>query len=234
MLSGARRFWLVVVLWLCVLVCYVPAQAEAKTVHVLGGSFGSEGTGPGQFKEPLGVAVNNRTQDVYVVDSGNNRVEEFSSTGHEHCMNTLVNYGSVLSVRFSGPTLIAVDNSNNPLDPSDGDVYVVDSGHGVIDKFTETGTYVSQLTGRCEAEKESLPCGKSKFIPFTKDKSGIVGVAVDQAGMLWVDELSGRIYKFGDGEVNEYISSYETIYGGGLGPFAVDSEDNLYMKIWAR
>ena len=43
-------------------------------------SFGTEGTGAGQFKGPLGVAVDG-AGNVWVADAGNNRVEEFSSAG---------------------------------------------------------------------------------------------------------------------------------------------------------
>ena len=40
-------------------------------------SFGSYGTGPGQFNMPFDVAVDN-TGNIYVVDSFNNRVQKFS------------------------------------------------------------------------------------------------------------------------------------------------------------
>src|SRR6185312_14050883 len=64
-------------------------SAFAGREYVSGGSFGSEGSGNGQLEEPHGVAVNDSTEplvqpaagDVYVVDSGNNRVEQFSSAG---------------------------------------------------------------------------------------------------------------------------------------------------------
>src|SRR5580693_4537709 len=62
-------------------------SAFAAREYVQGGSFGEEGSGPGQFKEPTGVAVNDSAGliegagDVYVVDKGNDRVERFSSTG---------------------------------------------------------------------------------------------------------------------------------------------------------
>jgi DNA-binding beta-propeller fold protein YncE len=223
---GARRFTSMVAVWLCMaagcaLLWGTPAQA--KTVHVLAGSFGSEGTGPGQFKAPRGVAVNDTTHDVYVVDSQNNRVEQFNSTGL-----TLLgefNGSAAPTGAFSEPTQIAIDNSGTPLDPSAGDVYVVDSGHGVIDKFSETGAYVGQLTGRCEAEKESPPCGKSKLIPFG---SGIRGVAVDTTGMLWVAEFQGNVDNFSEALVNEYISTRETT--SGLSALGVDSEDDLYLQ----
>jgi NHL repeat len=51
------------------------APAFAARGHVFAGSFGSEGEGAGQFKEPQGVAVNQESGDVYVADRGNDRVE---------------------------------------------------------------------------------------------------------------------------------------------------------------
>ena len=110
-------------------------------------SFGSEGEGEGQFKEPQGVAVNEATGNVYVVDRGNGRVEEFSSTG---LVIGEIRGGASPTGRFVGPTGIAVDNSGSPLDPSAGDVYVVDQGHDVIDKFSAGGGYEGQLTGTPE------------------------------------------------------------------------------------
>lgn len=122
------------------------APALAKEVHVYESSFGSEGAGPGQFSEPAGVAVNDVTHDVYVVDRGNGRVEEFNSTG------------SVLLAEFNGsaaptgalsqPSEIAVDNSSNPLDPSREDVYVVDSEHGG-DRQVRCERHVCGSVDRC-------------------------------------------------------------------------------------
>ena len=202
------------------------APAQAKTVHVFAGSFGAEGTGPGQFKDPRGVAVNDTTHDVYVVDSLNNRVQEFNATGST-VIGEFNGAGSPTGV-FSEPTQVAVDDSGNPLDPSNGDVYVVDRGNGVIDKFSETGAFVGQITGRCAAEKESSPCPKSKEIPFTKGEFGVNGVAVDVAGVLWVDEYNGSIDDFTDALDNEYIRTVQQTSGQlALG---VDAEDNLYIQ----
>ena len=81
---NAHRMILATVAWLCAaagVLAFAGAPAQAKTVHVFAGSFGAEGTGPGQFKDPRGVAVNDTTHDVYVVDSLNNRVQEFNATG---------------------------------------------------------------------------------------------------------------------------------------------------------
>jgi hypothetical protein len=42
-------------------------------------SFGSAGSGAGQMLEPAGVAVNQVTGEIYVMDAGNNRVDEFNA-----------------------------------------------------------------------------------------------------------------------------------------------------------
>ena len=43
--------------------------------------FGEEGTGNGQFKGIGGIATN-KLGDVYVLDTGNHRVQEFSKEGN--------------------------------------------------------------------------------------------------------------------------------------------------------
>ncbi|HTZ63712.1 MAG TPA: hypothetical protein VMB51_06370 [Solirubrobacteraceae bacterium] len=70
----------------CLLICACPAEALEQRGHVLGFSFGGEGEGDGQFRlegaslkvsEAAGIAVSEATGDVYVVDRGNDRVEQF-------------------------------------------------------------------------------------------------------------------------------------------------------------
>lgn len=211
------------VLTVCTGLCVTTARA--RIVHVNEFQFGSEGAGSGQFMEPLGVAVNDVTHNVYVVDSGNDRVEEFSSNGS--VVLGEFNGFDAPTGSFSDPTQIAVDNSGNPLDPSNGYVYVVDSGHNVIDKFNEGGEYQGQITGRCEKEREMPPCPKSSFVAFSK----VVGVAVAPSGILWTVEKEGIIDDFSDGQPNQFISSRSTLFGGFLHTgLAVDSEENLYIN----
>src|ERR1700735_3288468 len=113
--------------------------ALASQGYVPGPSFGSGGSGDGQFKEPAGVAVNDSTGlaegagDVYVVDKGNERVERFSPTGTYEAQ---FNGSATHAKSFASPEWTAIDNSGKSAleDPSVGDVYVADVGHGVIDK----------------------------------------------------------------------------------------------------
>ncbi len=216
--------------WLCVFVgvgVLWGSSAQALEVHKFERSFGSEGTGSGQFKKPVGVAVNDVTHDVYVVDSGNNRVEEFNSTGST-VLGEFNGSASPTGV-FSEPTQITVDDSGSPLDPSNEDVYVVDRHHGVIDKFSPTGAYISQLTGTPLITK---PNGETVGGPFEAGEGNnrsIEGVAVDPSGNLWVT-IYNAIYSFSNALSNVYASEREAFGFVGVSPgLGVDAEDNLYV-----
>jgi hypothetical protein len=188
------------------------------------------GSGVDALSAPEGVAVNDSTDtlvqpeagDVYVVDKGNNRVERFSAGG---TYLGQFNGSSAPTGVFSGPTWIAVDNSGKTAveDPSVGDVYVVDGGHHVIDKFSEAGVYLGQIT----TGKGGVALGN------------VLGVAVDAQGLVWVNQESGEmnsesgeIDSYSDAATNAFVASvhdafasFETMKPG----FAVDSEDNLYV-----
>ena len=161
---------------------------------------------PGQFKEPTAIAVNDETNDVYVVDHGNNRVEYFAENGKTYLGEFEAPPGG-----FSSLEGIAVDNSSEPLDPSKGDVYVADAGHGVIDKFSAAGKYEGQIGGSF---------------------SGKLNVAVDPSGNVWVYEAgSVKVYEFNDeGTLVEPVHELES--GGAESPvpgFAVDSSGDIYL-----
>ncbi len=92
---------------------------------------GISGSGNGQFTKPEGIAVNQATGNVYVVDSGNNRVEEFEgSTGK--------------FVRIIGASGSGEGQLSNPLGiaitPTGGEVWVGDAFNNRVDRFSETGT----------------------------------------------------------------------------------------------
>jgi hypothetical protein len=71
--------WIACVLSAALLLTATPAQAIRG--HVFEKAFGSQGSGAGQFKEPSGVAVNEATGTIYVLDTGNSRVQYFTSAG---------------------------------------------------------------------------------------------------------------------------------------------------------
>jgi hypothetical protein len=131
------------------------APALAVRGHVFSGTIGKPGTGAGELSEPAGVAVNEASGVVYVVDKAAGRVEyyagnigEMAPLGEFDGSGTLgegtaagggTNPDEEATGKFSEPEGIAVDNScreHRPVltgaecaafDPSDGDVYVLDA-----------------------------------------------------------------------------------------------------------
>jgi hypothetical protein len=222
----------------CALAWITPAQATI--VHKFEGSFAGPGSGAGQLSGPKGIAVEDATHDVYVVDSGNDRVEQFSSSGtfirefNGSGANAWEGKAAP-SGRFSSPTQIAIDDSENPLDPSAGDVYVVDSGHGVIDKFSAGGAYEDQISGTCEREGEAPPaCAKFAAFPVG-EYQGVTAVAIDPNGVVWAAQngYGGEIDSFGDAQPNQYLAKRATEFGatGGWSGLAVDAEDDIYLNV---
>ena len=96
----------------------VPSAASALLArgHVLEATFGGAASVDGELERPSGVAVSESSGDVYVVDSGKQRVDVFRPTSGGY------KYASEFSVR--APGAITVDNSTSEADPTRGDVYV--------------------------------------------------------------------------------------------------------------
>jgi sugar lactone lactonase YvrE len=192
--------------------------ALATPAHEFSGEF--NGGAGHEFNDPTGIAVNNATGDVYVVDKGNNRVEEFNREG-----GFLAEFKGSGTTALSEPEAIAIDNSGETASahPSVGDVYVTShvevagESKGVVDKFSSSGAYLGQIT---EAE------GKA-FEPLE-------GIAVDPKGQVWVYQAEngeGHTYidAFSDAQANAFLSSRESEVGSPQPGFAVDSEDDLYV-----
>ncbi len=232
---------------LCFLV-FPTTSALAFTPNALLGSFGepcsSSPCGNGQFKEPSGIAVNNSTDsltepaagDVYVVDKGDDRVEVFDSEGtylSQFNGSGLLpgegktagsGPGETLTGEFSSPEEIAVDSSTNPVDPSANDVYVADTGHDAIDKFSPTGAYLGQMTGTC-ASPGTCP---GSVMPFDESPQG---VAVDPDGNVWVYDSQGNVDEFSD--TGSFVKTFNTQRSVAPG-LAVDSSDDVYAICGCR
>lgn len=117
--------------------------------------FGSGGSDAGQFATAGPTAVNLSTGDVYVVDTGNNRVEQFDANGTfirtwgwgvatgaaalETCTSSCQpGQAGSGDGQLNGPSGIAIDQS-------DGSVYVADGGNSRVEKFDASGGYLSQF-----------------------------------------------------------------------------------------
>ena len=133
-------------------------------------TFGSVGSGNGQFKGPLNLAFSGG--HVYVTDYGNNRVQEFSTLGAY-----LAQFGSSGSGngQFSDPYGITTE-------PKSSNLYVTDAGNNRVQEFTTSGTYVTKFG--------ATGAGKGQFNAPT-------GVAASVAGGIYVvDDNNSRVQEW--------------------------------------
>jgi tripartite motif-containing protein 71 len=93
--------------------------------------FGTEET---SLSSPEGIAVDSSSGNVYVADTGNNRIQIFSS--NSTFITEWGRYGTV-NGSLSSPRGIALDQA--------GYVYVADTGNNRIQIFSSNGTFISVL-----------------------------------------------------------------------------------------
>jgi hypothetical protein len=120
-------------------------------------------------------------------------------------------------------------SSGIAVDPSTGvnagDVYVADIEHGVVDKFTETGQFVCQITGAATPSiAECDPLGSETPQASMEPR----GLAVSASGDLYVaDSAHDVIDEFGIG--GEYVGQLSDAHLVDPGAIALDASGNLYV-----
>jgi sugar lactone lactonase YvrE len=131
--------------------------------------WGTLGTGPGQFNNPQGVAMD-ADGNIYVVDSGNNRVQKFDVNGV--FLGVWGGFGTG-DGQFNNPSDVYVAGNR---------IYVTDTGNDRLQSFDRSGNYLGQWGSHGGEEGQF---------------DSPVGVAVDVEGYVYVvDRDNGRIEKF--------------------------------------
>ena len=211
--------------------------------------FGSNGTGTGQFDRPNGIALDS-TGNIFVVENYNHRVQKFNSSGvYQSKIGALITSSSSANGSFNTPSDVA-------MFPSNGNVYVVDTGNNRIQKFNSSLTwvwsvgstgsgnsqfntprrlaidaseniYVTDAVNHCVKKFDS---SGSFLLKFGTNGTGTgqfttpYGIAVDSAFNVFVTDNNSRVQKFGsDGT---YITSYSIFNSRAI---SLDSTGNMYI-----
>jgi len=174
-------------------------------------SFGSSGTGSGQFAHPAGIAQL-PSGNFWIVDQDNDRVQKFSEAGEYK-----FKFGSsgTGNGQFERPTDIAVDAKENLL--------IADAGNSRVQRFNSNGEYVSQFG--------SVGTGNGQF-----GSGGPEALTIDAKGNIWVaDTYNGRVQKFNEkGEFIAVVGS-KGFGAGQLGePTGIDIglNGNVWVADW--
>lgn len=97
--------------------------------------FGAPGVGQGQFDAPTGITLD-AAGNIYVCDTGNNRVQKFDSGG-----TWLATFGGIAGNgdgQLNAPEGIAVDGVS-------GDLWIADTGNHRIQVLNASGAYVAKI-----------------------------------------------------------------------------------------
>lgn len=169
---------------------YTPHENEdGGHEYTLSKTLRTEGSGEDQLKKPHGVAVN-AEGDVYISDTGQDQIVEYSATG--------------VYLRTFGKKGKGDDELKNPAGvsvDSNGDVWVADEGNGRVEEFSATGAFLRTIGEKGIAEGQ-----------LTDPKD----VAVDSEGDVWIAN-TGVSAHTGASEVSEWAADQsaqdtETIY----------------------
>lgn len=155
----------------CVLVwLFLVGELKAQPVFTFINSWGTGGSGNGQFASPLGLAVSS-TGQVFVTDANNHRIQRFDANGVFEAQ-----WGSFGSGngQFNTPFGLAISSTNQ--------VYVADTSNHRVQQFDANGVFQTQWGG--------LGSGNGQlFFPF--------GLGVSSTGQVYVaDTVNNRIQRF--------------------------------------
>ena len=146
-------------------------------------TFGTAGSGDGQFKEPANIAVNPANGNIVVADRENNRIQVFTEAGQY-----IRKFGSkgTGDGQFDCPTGVAVD--------AKGNIWVADQMNHRVEVFTENGEFIRKFGSNGSANGQfNMP----------------TALVVDPKGNVWVaDMVNSRVQKFT--EAGAYVSKFST------------------------
>lgn len=180
-------------------------------------TWGREGSGPGQFRLANGgIAVDERGR-VYVVDSGNGRIQVFTGTGR--FIRQLGAYGTGAG-QFLFPTSIAL--------ASDGSVYVSDDRRTTLTRLSSTGQQVWRLGGR-GTPRDLI--GHTHF--GSVDSRGRLVVANDTGRVVYISPQGQEVDAFGSGASGDHENSLghpaAADFPQGACDTTVDSKNYVYV-----
>jgi DNA-binding beta-propeller fold protein YncE len=175
-----------------VLETITPGGAKSGEVPQYAAEFGKSGTGEGQLSSPAAVTLDSEG-DIWVADSANNRIEEFSRSGRfieTFGFGVTINGKPKLEVCTSKCKAGIASTKKGALwkpegiayDPVNGALYVSDTSNDRVEEFTTEGRLITHF-GKAGT-------GKGEFMTPQ-------GLTVDSEGNIWVaDGGNSRLERF--------------------------------------
>ena len=108
--------------------CITMYELEGKLIK----SVGSKGSGEAQFNIPFGLAVSDRTNNVYVCDCSNNRIQIFTEDLKFHSMLGIGVFNQPRDIKVTRDRVLVLDASNPCM-------FVFNSNHVLTNRLITRG-----------------------------------------------------------------------------------------------
>jgi hypothetical protein len=223
-------------------------------------SFATKGARAGQISQnPLGIAVDQETGDVYVSDTQNNRIDKFGPEGEfllawgwgvadgetkalqtcttaTKCFKGLEGAGAGEFFKEQGAEGIAVDN--DPSSFSHGDVYVIDPHSNRVQKFGPQGQFLLMFGGEVNAATNGNICLASEAASCTAGVEGTAPGEFEGLGgrAIAVDDFTATVYVGDRNRVQRFseegvVEPPEVAFSevGRIQNLALDSAKDIYL-----
>ncbi len=188
-------------------------SSSTRRITTVAGTGAAGGSGDGglatqaELNYPRGLAFDQQTGDLYIADSGTNRVRMIDPQGYIHAFagtgadGNIGDGDSALKAELSGPVGVAIDH---------GTVYITDEGNHRVRKVTSDGR-ISAVAAT----------GATLGLP--------VAIATDDRGIVFVaDRASNRVLRIDAGGSITVLATPGIVLGAPLG-VAVDSSGYVYI-----
>jgi hypothetical protein len=120
-------------------------------------SWGSRGSEPGQFSAIRGIVIDTQG-NVYVADSGNNRIQVFDGDGTPKAQITGIGTPMAICITPGPHQYIYSSNSNDPETLDNGEIYKLELDGKVVGKFGRAGRIMKEFATTnaidCRSENE--------------------------------------------------------------------------------
>ena len=171
-------------------------------------SVGKQGNGPLEFNAPHGIGISPITNQIYIADYYNNRIQVLNhDLSFSHSFGT---YG-LAEAQFRCPVSIAFDNK--------GLVYVTDSYNHRIQTFNPDGTFLFQFGSKGHGRgKLNQPVG------ITIDRNNLIYITENTNCRISIFNINGQFVRSFGGPSLHYEPQFSSPYG-----ITFDKEGFLYV-----
>lgn len=198
-----------------------PGQVKAEDAPNYLATWGTAGTGDGQFNQPKWIKIDSQNK-IYVYDSGNSRIQKFDSNG-----TFITKWGSAGSAngQFNSVQGFVIDSSDN--------IYVLDSGNTRIQKFDSNGTHLSSWANYFEDPNNPSTCPyatpeECMFWFFDPGFMSPINIAIDNSNNIYLtDSMSASISKINSSGVLQDTFTLSDSWGAGV--MAFTSTSHLFV-----